>query len=285
MGLLPTLVDPITEVRVRREYISTNNSESISGGGWRLRAQINYNRMFPLPPEPSRSENWEIGFIQNVLGVNCRCRYDSGRPVQVVNSAHWLDAERPGTQAWIHRYAITVVENQAERLHPWVPISYGGGGFSLIGAPSTNSVQLSMQDFPKTQYYNFLGNNTRIQLREVNDQIRFKVWLAARRTSSPQNDPRSYHIIAVTNEFTLTYGLTIAAMNSNLGYQSRGAIAAGNPGGAISNPVPTCHITYVGWTQANLRTPRPVVAGPTANEGLGALLNQQRIGPLTRWGA
>ncbi len=283
MGLYPTFRPPITEARGQYEPIRLNFSDSIFGGGWRLGVTIRYERRFPLPPEPSANQEWQVGFIQNVISVDCTCRYDSGRVVHINNRTPRLDAERPGTQAWIHRYALSRVAGQP--VHPWAPVNYGGGSAALVGSPQTTSVDLSMQDYPHTQYFNFFrGGNRGDQLREVVDAIRFKVWLAARIATFAPQAANSYHVIAVTNEFELTYRLTIAGVNADFGYQARAAAMAGGPSSIITPPSVRCDISAINWTQASHSTPRPIVSGATANEALGSLQYQHGVGPLTRWG-
>src|SRR5262245_1090831 len=127
MGLFPTLRPPVTEVRAQYEAVHVNFSDRVYGGGWRMDVSITYDRRFPLPPEPSSSEVWQVGFIQNVLGVSGMFRYDSGRTVRISDRIHWLDAERPGSQAWVHRFALTPVQGQPASVRAWAPINYGAG--------------------------------------------------------------------------------------------------------------------------------------------------------------
>lgn len=280
MGLLPTLQAPVTESRNLYAPVRLNYSEQLYGGGWRLNASIRYDRRFRLPPEPAASQEWQIGFIQNVMGVSCICRYESGRVVRINDRNQWLDALRPGNQSW---YAPSRVPGQSIRAY--ASINYGGGQMSLVGAPQVTSAELSMQDYPHTQYFNFFrGGPSGDQLREVEDNIRFRVWLAAKTAASPGQVASSYHIIAFTNVFMLTYRLNIAGVNEDFAQQVYGAVAAGGSGSRITRPAPQCYISTVNWMQANSNTHRPVVSGRTANEALGDLQSRHGVGPLTRWG-
>ena len=196
-----------------------------------------------------------------------------------------LDAERPGNQAWVNMHAITVVQDSPRiTIHPWIPIIYGRGQATLLGNSQVTTFELSMQDYPKTQYYNFFGGASRDQLREVHHRIEFRTWLAAKKVSSRNDDPRSYHLMAVTNPFTLTYDLQIPGLNPAFAAFSRGAVAAGEQGETITRPGVQCYLSDLNWAQARPNTPRPVVSGQTANEELGSLHNRRGVGPLSLWG-
>lgn len=285
MGLYPDLDRPITEVGGQYEAIPFNYSIRVFGGGWQLGTEVRYDRRFPLPQDPPTNEEWQVGFIQNVLSENCTCRYASGSTVPVIHRTPILDAERPGTQAWMYQYAITRPTGESVSIHPWAPINFGAGQVSLVGNSGMTSIRLSTRDYPKSQYFNFFrGVYNGDQLREVRHTIQFRAWLAAKRATARADDPRSYSLIALTNAFTLSYELDVPGLIPAFAAASRGAPAAGRPGSMIAEPGARCAVSELSWAQARPNSPRPIVSGATANDTLGQRHNQQGVGPLTLWG-
>lgn len=285
MGLYPAPNQFSTYDGRSFENILTNYSISVFGGGWELSTSISYQRGFPLPQDPPSQEDWQVGFIQNVLRETCTCRYASGRTIRFSHPTPVLDAEREGNQAWILRYARTNVPGESTSLRPWAPINYGGGGASLVGNARMTNIALSMQDYPRAQYYNFFGGvNSGDQLRQVRNSIEFRIWLAAKRTSSRVDDPRSYNLLALSSVFSLTYQVDIPGLNPAFSASARGAAMAGGQGVQLTDPIVQCLVSRGNWGQAGPNAPRPVVSGPTANETLGGLHNRHGVGPLTMWG-
>jgi hypothetical protein len=119
-----------------------------------------------------------------------------------------------------------------------------------------------MQDFPDDWLCEFRNCGPRGNaLVEYRRSVAFRIWLAARRQSDPENVPASYRLLAATNMFEIRFGSYFD--RTDQGVRPR---------------VVDAEEFTINWTDATRSTVRPVVSGQTANELLGDRLNRLGVG-------
>ena len=273
---LSDLVDPTqTMGDPRRDFLRPPAGQFvhlISGVGFVTAAEVNHDPRSTIPPEPRVQEPWEIGFIQNIIQTEVVAHYDGRQPVSFRPGSAWLDAERPGRQAW-WTVSDQPVPGQDGTIRGFASFVYGGG-------QGPSGLLLGMSDFPAARFFNVFGGGGRgHQLLDATQTTRFQIWIAAKRRSDPPDQRASYHALQ-TARFTLTTRIAIQ-MEGNVPF-----LAPGNspPPARLTVQPHGAHIDFdqlyspphIVWERTT--EPPRVVSGPAANAELNRLLARAGVG-------
>lgn len=284
MGLIINTIRPAQEDgRPRHEYVPTNHHHAISGVGFFATVEINH-QPGGYPPDPVQPEDWQIGFIQNVIRMQIIARYDSGREERFNHINPILDAMRHPVlltpadwqEPWIY-YTQVLQDGNGHELRGFANFKYGGG-------QRPSRIRLSMVDYPRASFYNvFSGGSGGDQLRNVEERVDFGLWIAAKRVSDHPQNLNNYIGLAMA-QFTFITQLRISGHNP---YWVPG-----------NNPPPSLQFTVqpsqysINFTQVlrpNSPTFRPnrsrprIISGPMANAVLPRLVNNAGISPRYRF--
>ena len=273
----PPAVEMIGPASVVPNLLS--NSIEVSNAGWIVRADVFYDPGRGCVPEPATAEDWEIGFIQNVLQDDAvaqyegtqntiRMHYGGGRrsparpqaqsPQPPSAEPPLLDALRNGTgstQAWFTTEPEILDRSGVVLSRSWTRVRYGAGNLAPF------SVSLILRDTPRFSFHQRkLGSNERLLTLDLRTQ--FQIWIAAKAASASATDLASYHVLAESFPFTFTMSIR---------------------GDWTVNP-PRFNATQNGRIQFSAQQCRGRILrvnGPTANELLGGRMGTAGIGP--RW--
>lgn len=257
----------ITTQRFIRSWLQPDWIMQIQGWSWDISANVRVNG--GSSPQMASGQGWQVGFIQNVVGVTARFRYDSGRVVSINHQQQLLDAET-STQAW--------VGSLGGGVFPW-------NAFFYQGPSKPFNFRLNFNDNPRAAYFNFFGGGGMggDQLREVRDQTTFRLWLAARRDSAPPHDPRSYQLLEVTNDFSVTVDIRISTgVNDVFTYAFQQQFAGtGQPLPSTTTPAVSISPLRIRWGSitSHRRTTNVVVSGSLANQVLPSIFASNRVSP------
>jgi hypothetical protein len=154
------------------------------------------------PPKPASREEWEVGYIQNVLANSFHATYNSGLKKKFIWKSPQLDSSGG---AWYLPPGRWKTESGGS-LRASVNFLYGGD-FQPDG------LVINMEDRPQMSYYNvWKGGRGGDQLRHVKEVIHFGLWIACRRAKDAKENLKNYHILCGT-KFTVSSWLEIKGHN------------------------------------------------------------------------
>ena len=235
----------------------------IAAGGWfwKINASIHVVAA-GLPAMPQYPTDWEVGFIQNIVGVAADFEYSDGTLKRVWSKTPWLDAEL-STHAWCTN-AATVVLPGGPPISSWASFQY----YNWRRGDPEIEMDLSMEDHPSFCYYNFFrGGRQGASVRRISDVTSFRLWIADKPRSAPSHDINSYHFLSMSNEFRVGFNLTISDANPCFA-RSLAANPTLPPGTGGFNIQPSStQIHFMAFDGVTY----PRVSGPTANQRLPSL--------------
>jgi hypothetical protein len=254
----------------------------LDGWTWNAAATVSGS---PVPSRANfpirRGDNWQIGFIQNVVSQQGSFQYEGLRnPVACNLNTQLLDALRPGTQAWLTPTAQFAARD--ESIQTWCSFTYDP-------PQSPAMTRLTMRDFPLDTYYMSFQNNGVNFLRSFRQTTTFRLWLAAKPGNAPEDQAVSYRLLAVA-DFAVTVQVTLTGQNPFTAHLARANFAAGGPSVPPGSFDVEVSPLIVNWRRgrdsgerrgADARGDRIVVSGHTANETYGAVFAGAGVGPAT----
>src|SRR5262249_52396097 len=163
----------------------------VRGAEWLLAPSIYYEPTTNYPPEPATPEEWEVGIIQNLVRQRVTATYSGMPPLvadtrTIIGPGAILDAERPGTQAWMFAAPQTcpspspfTLLTGGNRVVASVRVTYGRGWMNpfsstLLGFDSPRNV------------WNTSWTRDRVHwLERLEQSLQFRFWIAAKRVAAP----------------------------------------------------------------------------------------------------
>lgn len=269
--------------RPRHEFVRTNYHHAISGVGFFAAVEINH-QPGGYPPDPVQPEEWQIGFIQNIIRMRITARYESGRVERFNHVNPILDAMRHPDLAipadwqepWIY-YTQVLQDGDGHELRGFANFTYGGG-------QGPSHIRLSMVDYPRASFYNvFRGGSRGDQLRNVEEHVDFGLWIAAKRVSDPPQNLNNYLGLAMA-QFTFITQLSISGHNP---YWAPGNSPSPSPQFTVQSS--ENRFVFNQDLRPNSPTIRPnrtrprIISGPMANTVLPRLVNNSGISPMYRF--
>lgn len=238
------------------------NSMEVRNFGWVVSSNVFYDPGHGCVPEPARAEDWEVGFIQNVLEDDTWASYQ-GVPSAIHlhyggrNEPPLLDALRrgAGTQAWLTPDSDILDGSGALLSRAWTRVRYGGGNLNPF------TILLVMRDTPSFSFYQ-RRTGSHEPLLALRLRTRFQIWVAAKPALASSTNLTSYHVLSQSNPFIFRMDVI-------------GDWSTGRP---RFNAIAT--FSNIGFP-SQCRGRILCVDGPTANEVLGGRIFPQGIGP--RW--
>lgn len=204
----------VENVRKEIETVDYNTLEldhvhKFSHFGFKHSTQLYYTEKINVPPTPKKYQEWQVGYIQNVLWEQITAQYgDAKQPREYIFGSPILD-KQPSKDSGIRSpwyFKSTLAETTfGDVFTPYLEFGYDREKEeTYLGA-------VSIVDYPNRNYFNeFRGEYRGKKLKSLHDNIKFGLWVAAKPRDSGAFSLNSYYILLTT---TVSIDITVTMVD------------------------------------------------------------------------